>query len=152
MKTGTSIQVRTMLLFCAAAGVLLVGSSAGAYVLFDRAVRSQLDRQLTETAGPIIADQIADPEEKDVDQLNLADAYFEVLDSSGHVLQRSKNLKSDLTLDPHRPFPHEPDFQTVSAEDLGEIRVAIVPFDIGEAKWALAVACAPAASRSTHTM
>ena len=89
MKAGSSIQLRTMLLFCAAAGVLLVGSFITAYVLFERAAGSQLERQLTETAGPIIADQIADPEEKDVDQLNLPEAYFEVVEqSSGKVLQR----------------------------------------------------------------
>lgn len=128
-----------MLLFCAAAGVLLIGSFAGAYILFDRSARAQLDRQLTETAGPIIADQIADPDEKDVDQLNLGDAYFEVLDDSFHVLQRSKNLKSNLPIDTNRRFPQEPDFQTVSAESLGEIRIALVPFKVGEKRWALAV-------------
>src|SRR5436853_4308795 len=129
MKGSASIQLRTIVLFCAAAGVLLAGSFAVAYLLFDRAVRSQLDRQLTETAGPIIADQIADPEEKDVDQLNLPEAYFEVLDqSSGEVLQRSKNLKADLSLHVAQPFPAEPFFQTLAADELGELRVALVPF------------------------
>jgi len=141
MKPRHSIQLRTMLLFCAAAGVLLIGSFVSAYVLFDRAVRSQLDRQLTETAGPIIADQITDPEEKDVDQLNLPEAYFEVVDqSSGRVLQRSKNLKSDLPLRIAQPFPSEPLFQTLSASELGELRVALVPFRVGNQRWALAVA------------
>jgi len=35
MKPNASIQIRTLLLFCAAAGVWLVGSFAGAYILFD---------------------------------------------------------------------------------------------------------------------
>src|SRR6185503_14179266 len=109
VRLGNSIQVRTVVLFCAAVGILLVGSFITAYVLFDRAVSSQLERQLTETAGPIIADQIADPEEKDVDQLNLPEAYFEVLDQpSGQVLQRSRNLKSNLQLQLVQPFPAEP--------------------------------------------
>jgi len=140
MKPRASIQLRTVLLFCAAAGVLLVGSFAGAYVLFDRSAREQLDRQLTETAGPIIADQIADPDERDVDQLNLGDAYFEVLGDSFEVLQRSKNLKTNLPVDTSPPFPKEPDFQTVSTGSLGEIRIALVPFSIGDKRWALAVA------------
>jgi len=141
MKPGTSIQLRTMLLFCVAAGVLLLGSFITAYVLFQRAVSSQLERQLTETAGPIIADQIADPEEKDVDQLNLPDAYFEVVDQpSRKVLQRSKNLKSELALHFVQPFPAEPFFQTVSAAEVGELRVAVVPFRVGDKQWALVVA------------
>src|SRR5436853_6889016 len=124
MKGSASIQLRTIVLFCAAAGVLLAGSFAVAYLLFDRAVRSQLDRQLTETAGPIIADQITDPEEKDVDQLNLPDASFEVVEqSSGRVLQRSKNLKSDLPLRVAQPVHAEPSFQTLSADEIGELRV-----------------------------
>jgi signal transduction histidine kinase len=141
MKSRNSIQLRTMLLFCAAAGVLLVGSFVVAYVLFDQAVRSQLDKQLTETAGPIIADQIADPEEKDVDQLNLAESYFEVIDqSSGKVLQRSRNLKSDLPLHLDTPFPAVPTFQTLPSTDHGELRVGLVPFRVGDQAWALAVA------------
>jgi signal transduction histidine kinase len=129
-----------MLLFCAVAGVLLIGSFVSAYLLFDRAVRNQLDRQLTETAGPIIADQIADPEEKDVDQLNLTDAYFEVLDQpSWRVLQRSRNLKSDLPLRSVQSFPAGPVFQTLASVELGELRVALVPFQVGTRQWALAV-------------
>src|SRR4030095_881643 len=117
---------------------LLIGSFVGAYLLFDRAVRSQLDRQLTETAGPIIADQIADPEERDVDQLNLPDAYFEVVDqSSGRVLQRSRNLKSDLPLLAVQSFAAGPVFQTLPSEELGELRVALVPFQAGTHQWAL---------------
>lgn len=140
MKLRDSIQFRTMLWFCAAAGVLLMGSFVVAYLLFSRAVGDQLDRQLTETAGPIIADQIADPEEKDVDQLNLPEAYFEVVDQqSGHVLQRSKNLKADLPLQPVH-FSSEAVFQTLSGTEVGELRVALVPFRVGDKQWALAVA------------
>ena len=143
-----SIQLRTVLLFCMAAGVLLVGSSIGAYVLFYRAVTHQLDRQLSETARPIIADQIADPEERDVDQLNLPGAYFEVLSQTGRVLQRSKNLRSDMNLDFSHPFPSE-SFQTISIPAIGEVRVAIVPFGVGNEEWALAVAAPTQEVRAT---
>jgi signal transduction histidine kinase len=141
VKVRNSIQLRTMLLFCAAAGILLVGSFVVAYILFDRAVRDQLDRQLTETAGPIIADQIADPEEKDVDQLSLPEAYFEVVDqATGRVLQRSRNLKSDLPLHLIAPVPEQPFFETLSVPELGELRVALIPFQVGSERWALVVA------------
>lgn len=140
MKPVKSIQLRTMLLFCAAAGVLLAASFIGAYILFSRTVTGQLDRQLAETARPIIADQIADPDEKDVDQLNLPDAYFEVVNQGWQVLQRSKNLRADMPLDRSRPFPEMTAFQTISTVDLGEVRVAIVPFQIGGEQWAVAVA------------
>jgi signal transduction histidine kinase len=134
MKVQKSIQLRTVVLFCAAAGVLLLGSFVVTYLLFAHAARNQLDKQLTETAGPIIADQITDPEEKDVDQLSLPDSYFEVIEeSSGKVLQRSKNLQSDLPLDLTRPF------QTLRAGTLGELRVGLIPFRVGDHTWLLAV-------------
>jgi signal transduction histidine kinase len=136
-----SIQFRTVALFCAAAAVLLVGCFAAVYVLFEREVRNQLDRQLSETAAPVIADQIADPDERDVDQLNLPDAYFEVLDGAGKVTQRSKNLKSDLPLSLTKAgrLPVSTSFETVSMPDVGELRTAIIPFEIAGRMWALAV-------------
>ena len=142
MKIGTSIQFRTVALFCAAAGVLLVGCFAGAYVLFEREIRNQLDRQLSETAAPVIADQIADPDERDVDQLNLPDAYFEVLDAAGRVIQRSKNLKSDLPLIETRVghLPASTSFETISTPEIGELRTGVIPFPISGKTWALAVA------------
>ena len=139
MRLVQSIRFRTVLLFCGAAGVLMVAAFIGAYVLFYRAVTARFDHQLSETARPIIADQIADPEERDVDQLNLPDAYFEVVSQQGQVLQRSKNLKTNLPLDLPKLFPSGPAFQTVFMPDLGEVRVALVPFHLGEEEWALAV-------------
>jgi signal transduction histidine kinase len=89
----------------------------------------------------VIADQIADPEERDVDQLNLPDAYFEVLDGTGKVTQRSKNLKSDLPLSLTKVghIPGSTSFETVSIPDVGELRTAIIPFEIAGEMWALAV-------------
>jgi signal transduction histidine kinase len=141
VKTAPSIQFRTVTLFCAAAAVLLIGCFAGVYAMFEREVRNQLDRQLSETAAPVIADQIVDPEERDVDQLNLPDAYFEVLDESGRVSQRSKNLKSDLPLAVTNAgaLQRNTSFATVSTPE-GELRVAIIPFEAGGGQWALAVA------------
>jgi len=134
VKRPASIQFRTVLLFCAAAGVLLIASFAGTYILFSRTAMTQLDRQLSETARPIIADQIADPEERDVDQLNLPDSYFEVLDQDGTVLQRSKNLGGNLPMNLSEPY------QTIVTNTVGEVRIAVVPFKVGEHHFYLAVA------------
>ena len=90
--TERSIRWPMVVLFCVTAGLLLGISYAGLYVVFQRVVRGQFDRRMSEIAAPIIADLATDPEDKDVDLLNISDEYFEVLDSSGTVLQRSRNL------------------------------------------------------------
>ena len=129
MTKQRSIRWRMLVLFCFTAGLLLAVCYAGFYFLFERAMRDQLDRRLVEVAGPIIADLSVDPEDKDVDLLNIPDEYFEVLDLSGSVLQRSKNLHSDL------PVVVQPGLQTVSLPDIGEIRVDVIPFQAGEENW-----------------
>ena len=129
MISGRSVRWRMVVLFCVTAGLLLGGSYAGLYVVFERVVRSQFDRRLSEIAQPIIADLATDPDDKDVDALNISDEYFEVLDSLGTVLQRSPNLSQDL------PVNIEPGFQTIRLSNIGEIRAAIVPFHAGQNAW-----------------
>ena len=131
-----SIRWRVVALFCASAGVLLAVCYGGFYLLFERVVRDQLDRRLTEISAPIIADLAADPEEKDVDLLDIPDQYFEVLDLSGTVLQRSKNLHVNL------PVAARAGLQTVGLEHAGDIRVSVIPFQASEETW-LFVAGAP---------
>lgn len=116
-----SLRLRMMTLFCAVVAALLALSFAGFYFMFDRVMREQLDTKLRETAAPIIADLIADPGEKDVDQLNISGQYFEVVDPSGAVLQRSRNLTAPLPV-------HGTPFETVRVDILGEFRVATIPF------------------------
>jgi len=118
-----------LVLFCAAAGILLAVSYAGFYFVFDRVVREQVDRRLNEVAAPIMADLAGDPADKDVDLLDIPDEYFEVLATSGTVLQRSKNLTANLPLVP------QPGLQTVRMPGPGEIRIAIIPFQAGEEIW-----------------
>jgi signal transduction histidine kinase len=118
-----------VVLFFATAGLLLGVCYAGFYLLFQRVVREQLDARLSQIAGPIIADIAVDPEDKDVDLLDIPDEYFEVLDKSGTVLQRSKNLHVNL------PVAVTAGLQTVSIPEEGEIRVAVIPFQAGEENW-----------------
>ena len=126
MTQERSIRWRMVVLFCVTAGLLLAVCYAGFYMLFQRVVREQLDARLSEVAGPIIADISVDPEDKDVDLLNIPDEYFEVLDKSGTVLQHSKNLRVNL------PIAPVPGLQTVYLPDQGEIRVAVIPIQAGE--------------------
>src|SRR5438034_1137370 len=67
------IQWRIVVLFCVTAALLLGVSYAGLYVVFQRVVRGQFDRRLSEIAKPIIADLAIDPDDQDVDLLNIPD-------------------------------------------------------------------------------
>src|SRR5437667_12611323 len=130
MTEQSSIRWRMIALFCVSTGVLLAVCYAGFYLLFQRVVREQLDRRLGEIAAPIIADLAGDPNDKDVDLLNIPDEYFEVLDaSSGRVLQRSPTLTENL------PLNASPGFETVHLSNIGEVRAVVIPFHAGENSW-----------------
>ena len=132
MLRKDSLRTRMMLLFCAVVGVLLAVSYFGLYTLFAREVHTQLDRQLLETSRPVIADLISDPTEQDVDQLDVPGNYFEVLDASGRVLQHSVNLHEKTIPMPAEGFSgHQPIFLTVKDEDVGPLRVSLIPFQRG---------------------
>ena len=128
--TRLSLRSRMMLLFCTAVGVLLASTLCVLYVLFSRELNSQFNCRLQKAAMPVVTVLASDPnsESRDVDELNVPDEYFEVLDESGHVLQKSKNLsnselKLTRVLDPARET-----FQTVEDEELGRQRVTVIPF------------------------
>ena len=129
MTGNRSIRWPMLVLFCVTAGLLLGVSYAGLYVVFQRVVRGQFDRRITEIAAPIIADIAVDPDDKDVDLLNITDEYFEVLDSSGTVLQRSRNLHENL------PVSLQLGFQTIRLSSIGEIRASLIPYQAGENSW-----------------
>src|ERR1700733_942923 len=97
MKAKT-LRFRMIVLFCSVVAGLLAVSYLAFWALLNREVGAQLDRQLLETARPIIADLIAEPNVEDVNNLNIPDEFFELLNADGVVLQRSKNLSSALNL------------------------------------------------------
>jgi two-component system, OmpR family, sensor kinase len=136
-----------IVLFCTAVGVLLIISHIGLGILLAREVRSQLDRQLLATARPVIADLITDPaDEDDVNQLNVPDSYFELIDPvRGRVLQMSQNLAGRaLDLRGAERAPTEPAFYVVSAPGdkapEARLRLALIPFQRGNQPMILAVA------------
>jgi signal transduction histidine kinase len=121
MNARLSLRSRMMILFSAVVAILLAASFTGFYLMFDRVLHAQLDRKLKETAAPIIADLIADPEERDVDLLNIPGQFFEVVNAAGSVVQRSQNLPVPV------PAP-DTDFQTINIAGVGELRLAGIPF------------------------
>jgi len=97
MQTG-SLRFRMMVLFCTVVGVLLAASYLAFWALLAHEVSAQLNRQLQETARPILADLVAEPASQDINRMDIAGQFFELLDSSGQVLQRSHNLEAPMNL------------------------------------------------------
>lgn len=123
------IRWRLTFVFCIAAAALLAVCYGGFYIVFGRMLRDGFDRRLGEIAAPIIFDIAGDPEDNDVDQLDLPYEYFEVLDTSGAVRQRSRNLHANL------PVAVQPGLQTLRLPDIGEVRLTIIPFKAGPHQW-----------------
>src|SRR4029077_7196356 len=98
MMKAQSLRFRMMLLFCSVVGVLLAGSYLAFWGLLAHAVHTQLNRQLLETARPIISDMMAEPDAQDINRLDLPGEFFELLDPTGRVLQQSKNLVAPINL------------------------------------------------------
>lgn len=139
-----SVRRRMMLMFCGVVGVLLAGSFAGFYLLLSREVYAQLDRQLLETARPVVADLITDPaDQDDVNQLNLPGEYFVLLDASKHILQRSKNFKAGaLDLGSDHVDGSRTSFWTVRQSIHGRLRVAAIRFRRG-GNWEVLMVAVP---------
>jgi two-component system, OmpR family, sensor kinase len=123
-----SLRFRMILLFSLVVGSLLTFSYLGFYALLAREVRVQVDRQLLEAAGPVVADLNSDPNDEDVEQFDLPDEYFEILDPSGRVLQRSRNLRAQPLRIGVQPLdPSRIAFRTLEDDDRGRLRLALVP-------------------------
>lgn len=136
-----SLRVRMMLMFCGVVGVLLTGSSLGIYVVLSHQVRMQLDRQVVGAAGPVLRDLIAEPNGKDVDQLNVPEEYFEVLDPTRRVLQHSQNLADrPLNLDGVDLDASKTSFKTIEDGSRGRLRLCLIPFQRGNETFFLVVA------------
>jgi two-component system, OmpR family, sensor kinase len=134
-----TLRFRMMLLFTTVVGIILAGSYFAFFGLLSHAVSTQLNRQLLETARPLIADIMTEPDARDVNRLDIPGEFFEVLDTSGEVLQRSKNVTAAIDLNGINPSGLHPTFgsATIGHES---IRVALVPFQQGKRTRILLVA------------
>jgi len=129
-----------MLLFCTVVGVLLAASYLAFWGLLARAVHTQINRQLLETARPIIADMASEPNAKDIDRLDLPGEFFELLDQNGHVLQRSMNLAAPMKLNGLNLAGSQPTFGIAALENGETVRVALIPFEQGNQSQVFVVA------------
>src|SRR5579864_4576198 len=98
MIKDRSLRFRMMVLFCTVVGVLLAASYLAFWGLLAHEVSAQLNRQLQETARPILADLLAEPSSQDINRMDIAGQFFELLEPSGRVLQRSRNLEAPIDL------------------------------------------------------
>src|SRR6202521_565936 len=131
MMKAHTLRFRMMALFCSVVGVLLAGSYLAFWGLLAHEVSAQLNRQLLETARPIIADIISEPNAQDVNRLDIPSEYFELLDPAGKVLQHSNNLTTPIDAQGLKPSISEPVFG-IAAIGRGEsVRLAFIPFRQG---------------------
>jgi signal transduction histidine kinase len=140
MMRAETLRSRMIILFCSVVAGLLAVSYLAFWALLDREVGAQLNRQLQETARPIIADLISEPDVEDVNNLNIPDEFFELLNPDGTVLQHSANLSEPLNLKGISPRISEPTFGVGSLADGRHVRMALIPFQQGTEPRVLAVA------------
>ena len=140
MKQAKTLRFRMMVLFCNVVGVLLAVSYLAFWVLLVRVVDTHFNRQLEASAGPVIADLIAEPNLEDVNQLDLPGEFFELLDPAGHVLQQSKNLGSPIDLKRMSLAVAQPTFGIAAIGNGESVRMALIPFEQGGQRRILAVA------------
>ena len=139
MKAHT-LRFRMMVLFCSVVGVLLAGSYLAFWGLLAHEVSAQINRQLLETARPIIADIITEPNAQDVSRLDLPGEFFELLDSAGRVLQHSRNIAAPIDLKGISPAVSQPTFGLAAMGNSESVRIALIPFQQGNQQRVLAVA------------
>ena len=135
-----TLRFRMMVLFCSVVGVLLAGSYLAFWALLARAIPAHLNRMLLETARPIISDVSSEPNARDIERLDIPGQFFELLDASGNVLQRSRNLSGPIDLKGLRLHADNPVFGVGSVGKSEAVRVALIPFQQGGRQRAMAIA------------
>ena len=126
-----TLRFRMMILFCTVVGVLLAGSYLAFWALLAHEVSAQLNRQLMETARPIIADIVSEPNAQDVNRLDIPGEFFEILDPAGHVLQRSANLSAPIDLGKLSAKDSDAAFGIAAIGNGQTVRTALIPFQQG---------------------
>ena len=127
MKAKT-LRFRMMLLFTTVVGVLLAGSYLAFWGLLSHEIPTQLNRQLVETARPLIADIVTEPNAQDIKRLDIPGEFFELLDATGGILQYSRNLTAPIALHGMSPPISHPTFGIGTIGKAQSVRVALIPF------------------------
>jgi signal transduction histidine kinase len=124
-----TLRSQMMLLFCSVVGVLLAASYVAFWALLAHAIPTQLNRQLLETSRPIVADIASEPNARDVDRMDIPGQFFELLDASGKVVQRSRNLTNSIDLNGLKLNDSHPAFGVGSVGNSESVRLAVIPFE-----------------------
>ena len=140
MRKEHTLRFRMMALFCTVVGIILSVTYLTFLGLLAHEVPAQLNRQLLETARPIISDLSAEPNGQDVKRLDIPGEFFELLSSNGQVLQRSKNLPSPIDLKGINPSVSQPTFGIAAVGNGESVRIALIPFQQGKETLVFAVA------------
>jgi signal transduction histidine kinase len=140
MTKPRTLRFRMMVLFCSVVGILLAASYLAFWVLLSHEVTAQLNRQLVETARPIIADIITEPNAQDVSRMDFPGEFFELLDATGRILQRSKNLTAPIELNGLNPIVSRPTFGSAAIGASESVHLALIPFQLGTQQRVMAVA------------
>jgi two-component system OmpR family sensor kinase len=140
MMQHRSLRFRMMVLFCTVVAVILAASYLGFWALLAHEVSTQLNRQLQETTRPIIADLVAEPRSQDINRMDIAGQFFELLDRDGHVVQRSRNLEAPIDLKGLTTAISQPTFSFAALGTGESVRIALIPFQQGTKSLVLAVA------------
>jgi two-component system, OmpR family, sensor kinase len=138
--SAKTLRFRMMVLFCSIVSVMLAASYLVFFGLLAHEIPAQLNRQLLETGRPLVADISAEPDARDVARLDIPGEFFELLDSTGQVLQQSKNLSAPIHLKQVDPAAVQPTFQVADVGEGQSVRVALIPFRQGDRPRFLAVA------------
>src|SRR5712672_319312 len=140
MMQHRSLRFRMMVLFCTVVGVILAASYLGFWALLAHEVSPQLNRQLQETTRPIIADLVAEPRSQDINRMDIAGQFFELLDRDGNIVQRSRNLEAPIDLKGLSTSISQPTFGFAALGTGESVRLALIPFQQGTKSLVLAVA------------
>ncbi len=135
-----SLRFRMMVLFTTVVGVLLGGSYLAFWGILAHEIPTQLNRQLLETARPLLADIVTEPNAQDVNRLDIPGEFFEVRDPTGVVLQHSKNLTTPIDLTGLSLDVSRPAFGIAAIGRVQSVRVGLVPFQQGNHPRILVVA------------
>lgn len=130
-----TLRLRMILLFCAVVGVLLAGIYMVVYSMFSTGVENTRFDRLGNRGQPLAALLGYPGGRQLVENLDLRKQYFEVFDTAGNVLSKSKSLGgADL---PHPVFgPRDrTQFATVSSA-FGSVREVAIPIQLdGRDAW-----------------
>src|SRR5580704_9201729 len=140
MMKGRSLRFRMMVLFCTVVSVLLGASYLAFWGLLAHEVSAQLNRQLQETARPILADLVAEPNSQDINRMDIAGQFFELLDPAGQVLQRSRNLEVPIDLKGTSTSTSQATFGFAALGTGEPVRIALIPLQQGAKSLVLVVA------------